>query len=184
MSLDYAKRTLSTKSSRKKYVFLWLGSLILFLGLFAALITPGKQAEYSHYFERIKLIKGFLPTKKETLTTKIKPSIAEDKTISKTYATPKFDFYNILPQTKNSPDTKADVYYELNIATLKDFAKADHLKAELALLGFVASITAVYQNNIQKYQVSIGPYDDEKKAALDQQKLKGNQVKSEIKKVV
>ena len=192
MSRDYAKRSSFRKKSRKSYLFLWLVILLLCAAFVTSLIMPDKYQKYGDKLREIGFIKKILDVKPQALSTKaIKKEVAIKKTethalITKTITTPKFDFYNILPQKKdNKVNTldKPEISYELSIATVSDFAAADHLKAELALLGFAASITPIYQNNIQKHHVSIGPYDDKESALIKQKKLKENGIKSELKKV-
>ncbi|MDR1057195.1 MAG: SPOR domain-containing protein [Coxiellaceae bacterium] len=118
------------------------------------------------------------------------PIISEPKaaapsniTATKVISTPKFDFYNTLQQKEDLRKTKKpDDAYELEIAILDNFAAADRLKAELALLGFPASITPIYKQGIQKYYISTGPYDNKENAIIDAQKLKQNHIKSNLKK--
>ncbi len=195
MSRDYAKRNTFRKKSKKSRPFPWLILLLLFAAFIYILALPSKYKEYG----RELLIKHLTTTKKtiqskqaavkevaaKNVVTK-EAAIEEAMTkeiITKTDTTPKFDFYNILPQKKESKTHKPEMAYELGIATVDDFAAADRLKAELALLGFAASITPTYQHNIQKYYVSVGPYNDKDGAITNQKKLKTSGVKSEIKKV-
>ncbi len=186
MSRDYAKRSTSRKKTRKGYRFLWLIILLLLLTLVTSVMMPDKYQEYSNKLREIVFIKKTLHPTPQTPTTTSTKTTETKKTyrhgiITKAVTTPKFDFYNILPQTKGNKDSKPGSFYELSIATVAEFVTADHLKAELALLGFAASITPVYQNNIQKHYISVGPYDSKDRALLEQKKLKENDIKSELK---
>lgn len=193
MSRDYAKRNVSRKKNSKSHLFLWLMLLLLFAAFIASLVMPDKYRDQVRDLLKINLIQKTLnikpslaietmakrATKKESTT----KEVTTKEAVVKTVTTPKFDFYNILPQKKDNKSDKLEVAYELDIATVADFAAADRLKAELALLGFAASITPIYQNNIQKYHLSVGPYDTKESALANQKKLKTNGVKSELKKV-
>jgi len=169
MSRDYAKRSFSRKKSKKSYPYLWLMLLILFAAFITGLVMFNKYKHYNSELPQINSVKKITSTKQ-----------AHVETVTKIITKPKFDFYNILPQKK---DSKSEIAYELEIATVNDFVAADRLKAELALLGFAASITPIYQQGIQKHHICIGPYDNKDNAVADQQRLKLNKVKSVLKKV-
>lgn len=172
MRRDYAKRNLYRKKSKKSFTYVWLTLLLLFGSSVVALI---KFDNCRYLYQKLTLIK--LGQKLNKFRQQIpKTAIA----VTQKDTSPKLDFYNILPQTKG---IKSDIAYELEIATVNDFTSADHLKAELALLGFAASITPIYQQGIQKHYISIGPYDNKDNAIQDQQKLKLNRIKSTLKKV-
>lgn len=171
MNRDYAKRKLPHKKSRKNYFYLWLTMLLLFAALIISLLGLAKYKNYPPP----KLIPINAMQKKQKMQ-----QSAPEEIVSKTVTTPKFDFYNISPQKKNR---ESKIAYELEIATVDGFVTADHLKAELALLGFAASITPIYQNSKQKHYISVGPYDNKDGAIADQQKLKLNKIKSTLKKV-
>lgn len=164
MNRDYAKRNVYRKKSKKKtsYLGLWLFVLFLFAAFTAGLVYMGKHKQQFHPRPSV-------------------PQISPTETITKEVAAPKFDFYTMLPEKKS---TKAMAEYELEIATLKDYAAADRLKAELALLGFTASIApARSKNGTQTYEVSIGPYDNKDGAAADLERLKQNKIRGTIKKI-
>jgi cell division protein FtsN len=65
------------------------------------------------------------------------------------------------------PDAKTS--YILEIVKTKDYEAVDHIKAELALLGFEANVTTVKKNKGTAYLVTVGPYED-KTTALNYQK--------------
>jgi cell division protein FtsN len=172
MTRDYAKRGLSGKKTKKKslsYLVLWLLVLTLFVVFTLGLVCLGKHKQRSRVSKRTqKTI--ITPAQRQTpAKIKIKEKIA-----------PMFDFYTILPQTSNS---SAASEYNLEVATIKDYAAADHLKAKLALLGFTASIFPIKANGVKKYQVSVGAYDNKDDANADLERLKQNKIRSELKKV-
>lgn len=158
MTRDYAKRNTYRKSLKKKssYLGLWLFVLLLFAAFTTGLVYLGKHKQQLH------------------LKTPTIPKIA-----NKLAPTPPpiFDFYTILPQKTNN---KAIAEYELEIATVKDYTAADRLKAELALLGFTVSITPTYN---QKYQITIGPYDNKDAVIADLKRLKQNKISGKLKKI-
>jgi hypothetical protein len=178
MSRDYAKRNSSCKKSRKGHLYLLI--ILLLAALITSLVMPDKYREFGNKLCQISFIQKMLGSKQQPALPK---KIATKETITKTVTTAKFDFYNILPQKKDDKINNSETIYELAVATVVSFAAADHLKAELALLGFAASITPIYQNNIQKYHVSIGPYADKDSVLVNQKKLKTNGIKSELRKV-
>lgn len=163
MTRDYAKRGTHRKKSKKKssYFGLWLFVLFLFAAFTASLVYFGKTK--THVNQKI-----------------INKTTAHNKPENKNIITPKFDFYTILPQRKNSKNISE---YELEITAVKDYAAADHLKAELALLGFTASIIPIHSENGQKYSVSVGPYDNKDGATADLERLKQNKISGKLKKV-
>ena len=168
MNRDYAKRNTYRKSPKKKssYLGLWLFVLFLFVAFTTGLVYLGKHKQQLHL--------------KKTTTPKTisKPAPAPPSEVTTKEATaPTFDFYTLLPQKTNS---KTVAEYELEIATVKDYAAADHLKAELALLGFTVSITPTRG---QKYQVTAGPYDNKEGATTDLERLKQNKISGKLKKI-
>jgi cell division protein FtsN len=164
MTRDYAKRNVSRRKPKKKisYLGLWIFVLCLFAAFIVSLVYLGKHNQ--HVRPTIKIISS-------------QPAI---ETPVKEIAAPKFDFYTILQQKKNS-NTISE--YELEIATVKDYAAADHLKAELVLLGFSVSIAPIRQEGLQKYYVTVGPYDNKDGATIDLERLKQNKIRGKLKKL-
>ena len=160
MTRDYAKRNVSRRKPKKKssYLGLWLFVLSLFVIFTVGLVYLGKHKQQPHLNNPKIVDKPIIKEVKET-------------------AVPKFDFYTLLPQKRNS---KAMAEYELEVATVKDYAAADHLKAELALLGFTVSVIPVSSG---KYDISVGPYDNKDGATADLERLKQNKINGKIKKI-
>ena len=176
MAKDYAKRQTrkpakkrkSSKSKKSKFNWkLCLLTLIL-LGLFVFVLTLLNQ-------QKVKIAKV---TKKISLPVK-KPA--------ETSPQPQFDFYTILPKeqvhvtdlatTKNSKDQ-----YFLQIAAMANDADADHLKAELSLLGFDVYTKKIKKNNTVLTEINIGPYFSEQAAKADQKRLADNKIDSLLRK--
>ena len=165
MTRDYAKH----KSKRKKPKntrFLWLMALFISIaGSITLALTIDISKPYD--FNLSKLI-----TKKHSSSKKSIPKIVSKKIIS-----PKFEFYSISSKQKNKDKNR----HKLEIAIVNSFARADRLKAELALLGFAANISPIYQQNIQKYCITLGPYSNETTVKKIRQKLKAHKITSTIK---
>ena len=99
--------------------------------------------------------------------------------------TPKFDFYNILPevevkvpdwQLEETDDDKARSLqpgnYVLQVGSFKELEDADRAKAQLALSGLQAKIHRVVINGQDVwYRVHIGPFRDEQKIQATRRKL-------------
>ena len=178
MSKDYAKRSNTRKKLKKKKVSSNKWKILLLLLVIA---TAGVFFFSKTQLINIQLNKLF-PTKSIKIKQTSKPVAVTKKTI-----TPKIDFYNILPQNKNNDlKTKNDseeIEYELGITALNNFAEADRLKAELTLLGFAAKISTIYHQNTKQYYVSVGPYENQDVAKLNQERLKSNKIQSTLKKL-
>ena len=99
--------------------------------------------------------------------------------------TPKFDFYNILPevevkvpdwQLEETDDDKARSLepgnYVLQVGSFKELKDADRAKAQLALSGLQAKIHRVVINGQDVwYRVHIGPFRDKQKIQATRRKL-------------
>ena len=99
--------------------------------------------------------------------------------------TPKFDFYNILPEVEvkvpdwqledNNDDKPGGLQpgnYVLQVGSFKELKDADRAKAQLALNGLQAKIHRVVINGQDVwYRVHIGPFQDEKKIQATRRKL-------------
>jgi cell division protein FtsN len=172
MTRDYAKRK-TRKKTKKNHIFLWFSLLLLFVISIAGLLMLNQHPR--------SILTAITPEPKATTPLPLKPK-PPTKTVINT--SPKFDFYNTSTPQKDSPKKtkKSGNVYEIEIATLDSFAAADRLKAELALLGFSASITPIYKQGVSKYYISIGPYDNKENANTDLQKLKNNHLNGKLKK--
>lgn len=171
MNRDYAKRHAAQKKIGRwrSPVYLWLTLLLLFSALVSGLLMLHK------YYYHGRNVATLRPLSNNPVSRRAAPVVE----VAKVATIPKFDFYNISPEEQEKK-LRTKTAYELKIAVMDDFAAADRLKAELALLGFAASIFPIYQHNIQKYEISVGPYASEDKANADRQKLKLNKLESVV----
>lgn len=113
---------------------------------------------------------------------------------------PRFDFYNILPSSdeplteepfdqaalSSTPiknDTSVTSDYFLQIGSYKNANEAERMKAELALLGIMASVqTAESSDKGTWYRVRVGPYSkideiDQMRASLQENGIETNYVR-------
>src|SRR3569832_2463101 len=108
-----------------------------------------------------------------------KPSDKKDAT------KPSFDFYTILPEMevgvpeaqKNArPSAKPGVYL-LQVASFRNFADADGMKARLALLGVESKIeTVTGSDNEAWHRVRVGPYSDPRELNRIRTRLLNNNI--------
>jgi cell division protein FtsN len=86
-------------------------------------------------------------------------------------AKPRFEFYQLLPdmtvpsgqkpaseQATPPPSRTQTVEYLLQVASFRNAAEADSLKAELTLLGFDVTVSTVQQQNTTWHRVRLGPF--------------------------
>lgn len=132
--------------------------------------------------------------------------VAKKSTHIQSSTKPKFDFYNVLSQnqtrtqeskstaTKSAPVNlnklaipapnttinKPAISYTLRVASLKNYADADRIKAELTLLGYNVSIQKVTIHNTTWNRVNLGPYTSLNAAQSAQNELKKNHYNSVI----
>lgn len=173
MSRDYKSKGMATARSS--------GSLIL--GLFIGYALGIASAIGVWAF--INQAPSPFLTEEKSAKTKPQESIArnsQNNSVSKeidqvSENRPRFDFYNILPgideplaeepfdqRAQQSPpsvikDTSSASDYFLQIGSYKNPGEAEKIKAELALLGVIASVqTAESSDKGTRYRVRIGPY--------------------------
>lgn len=166
MTRDYAKNRTRSSKKQSSYFWLWLVFLFLFAAFTFGLVYFGKNK----------------PKVMSDADVSIGKKVEEKKIEKSTPPVTTFDFYTMLPQKKHSRVTAEE--YELEIATVKDYAAADRLKAELALLGFAASIApSRSKNGMPAYNISIGSYDNKDSATADLARLKQNKIYGKLKKI-
>ncbi|MBX9586212.1 MAG: SPOR domain-containing protein [Gammaproteobacteria bacterium] len=117
----------------------------------------------------------------DTLSHEPKKKIAEP-------TQPQYEFYTMLPKDKiddisserDKPEPKvfSNNQYQLQIASMKQFEDADHLKAQLILQGYKASISKQIRHGSTRYRVIVGPFGSSKAAMTHQQTLKKNGISS------
>ena len=182
MTQDYAKKTRSRNSREKHSLPGWawmLGGLTV--GLFVALLVFIKEhrPETANTPPLNEVVQDFA---NDVVNANIKHSKKNNnKPTEKTKQTDKpsigFDFYKILPEIevpipdleqlkkeeiekKNNPKYN----YVLQAGSFRQFAEADKLKANLALLGVDAEIQTVTINKTDTWhRVRIGPFTSARK---------------------
>lgn len=136
----------------------------------------------------------------ESITKKIQNNSVTKEIDQVSVNKPRFDFYNILPGIDeplteepfdqvtqsthtiiNNANTTSD--YFLQIGSYKNANEAERMKAELALLGMIASVqTTESSDKSTWYRVRIGPYSkideiDQMRASLQENGIEANFVK-------
>lgn len=102
-------------------------------------------------------------------------------------AKPRFDFYTILPEMevvvpeaqKSARPSGADKnsVYLLQVASFRNFAEADSLKARLALLGVESKIETVSSGDKEVWhRVRVGPYSDPRELNKIRTRLLNNNI--------
>lgn len=170
MPKDYAKKYSTPKENfqRNKRVTVLLALIILLL--------IGGFVSSAIYFEHHPEMNN-------------KPHVLEKKAAQeKRPLEPTFDFYSILTDTKTQvPEEKKSSSsetvisgpgYVLQIAAVRNYADAEQLKAQLALLGFTVFIQKLQQNGVMWNRVNVGPYTSLVAAKADQMRLKRHQINS------
>ncbi len=100
-----------------------------------------------------------------------------------------YDFYTMLPKndvetsegsTREEPNSNdsSTKRYQLQLASFTKYEDADHLKAQLILQGYNASIQKHQREGVKRYRVTIGPFNNTKAATAEQQRLSKNNIKS------
>lgn len=170
MPRDYAKRQTRKKYKRKtikSHWKLWLFTFLLLIAFAISLIFLGKT-------HKIKITNStIIPL--QTMAVNKNSVVAETNK-------PQFDFYTILPKEKVNipkPSIENKTQYFLQIATFKNYAAADHLRAKLALLGFDVYIDKIKsKGDTVLNRINVGPYLFYKSAKQDQQRLNENNINS------
>ena len=168
------------KRKSKSFGKLWLVTLLLVIALVAGLLYLQKHA---------------IPVKSVLNEKTIKSKIISQK--------PNFDFYTVLPEGKNQaaatpaikkstnalaqlpsappltkPTASNNLKYILQIASVKNYADADRLKAELILMGYSVTVKKIIVNNVTWNRVNLGPYNSLASAQTAQADLQKNKIKS------
>ena len=148
------------------------------------------------------MVKGYLPEIKQHLPTldsqPAKPEqpalggeeIAEPKK-------PRYDFFTVLPEMEvvvpeqelkgeadkpvpesSTPDAASEDNYILQAGSFRNASDAEELKAQLALLGSIATVQKVTVNGQTWHRVRIGPFRSAREANETRQMLANNQVET------
>lgn len=86
------------------------------------------------------------------------------------------------PTPAAEPISNVPEQYLLDVIKTKNFAMMDKLRAQLALVGYEATVVTLTEKNSSYYQITLGPY--EKDAALAKQKsLASNKIRATLRKL-
>lgn len=167
-----ARRKLAARHHKPLPGFVWL-----LIGLTVGLGV----AAYFYFQARPHVALAPTPSPAKAPSDKISNKTSEKKDPTK----PTFDFYTILPEMevvvpeaqKNSrPSAKPRVYL-LQVASFRNFADADGMKARLALLGVESKIEIVTGSDKEVWhRVRVGPYNDPRELNRIRTRLLNNNI--------
>ncbi|SDH68463.1 SPOR domain-containing protein [Nitrosomonas sp. Nm132] len=196
MSRDYKSKSMATaRSSGSLILGLFIGYALGIASAIGVWVLINQAP--SPFLTEEKLVKN---KPDESITKKIQNNSATKEIDQVSVNKPRFDFYNILPGideplteepfdqvTQSTPtiinnaNTTSD--YFLQIGSYKNANEAERMKAELALLGMIASVqTTESSDRSTWYRVRIGPYSkideiDQMRASLQENGIEANFVK-------
>lgn len=108
------------------------------------------------------------PTDQRTLkSTTSKEAIASKSTVDTTQ-----------PPVKEKPKTTTTTRYLVQVAAMNSYSDADHLKAQLTLLGYKVVISKKMYNGTVSFRVTMGPFATSKAASAQQANLRKNKIES------
>ncbi|MDX1569930.1 MAG: SPOR domain-containing protein [Xanthomonadales bacterium] len=101
---------------------------------------------------------------------------------------PKYDFYTVLPEMEvvipeeeladrvNRRQTEADSAgpFVIQVGSFREYADADRIKAELALLGIIAHVREVSIDERTWHRVRVGPFDSIRETDRVKRQLQSN----------
>jgi cell division protein FtsN len=156
------------RNSKPSFLYRWalLIGLLILIGV-VLLFLHSSQGKKHH------------PKPAASKATKQAPKQGTHKTLTTQL---RFEFYRLLPkmqvwipkQTLPINTKKASLkphVYSLQIASFKDYSKADHLKAQLTLQGYQVKISKHQNQKSVWYQVRLGPFQNKAAAFRVQKKL-------------
>ncbi|SDY77019.1 SPOR domain-containing protein [Nitrosomonas sp. Nm58] len=196
MSRDYKSKSMATaRSSGSLILGLFIGYALGIASAIGVWVLINQAP--SPFLTEEKLVKN---KPDESITKKIQNNSATKEIDQVSVNKPRFDFYNILPGIDeplteepfdqvtqsthtiiNNANTTSD--YFLQIGSYKNANEAERMKAELALLGMIASVqTTESSDKSTWYRVRIGPYSkideiDQMRASLQENGIEANFVK-------
>ncbi|WP_455199560.1 SPOR domain-containing protein [Kaarinaea lacus] len=161
MAKDY-KHTAKTKSKKSQSASCW-GAMFtgLALGLFVAFLV----------YVREHAPETAVDGKAAPVVDKGSPAESKDKKETNQAQTPRFDFYNLLPEMevfipdqeiaaeREKTASDQDVIYYLQVGSFRHFEDADRLRAQLALLSLESHTQRVTIDGKQTWhRVRVGPF--------------------------
>ena len=188
---DYKNRRKSSKKTKPARGWLWFVSGLL-IGVAGTLF-----AEFQEYFSA----EGVVQAVREATSGDASdaPAKTGKKDSAKKSKRPRFEFYTMLPEmeiavpeNELTANTTAatrqaeskNVTYVLQAGSFRDFAQADRLKAELALIGMPVKIQTVSIEGGKKWhRVRVGPFSNLQSLNEARKELQSNGLKVMVLKV-
>jgi len=160
--------------------FWLLGGILIGLGAAVFLMVKGYLPE----------IKQHLPSVDSTPSGSTEPALVEEEIIEP--KKPRYDFFTVLPEMEvvvpeqelsrkaepTSPQTAADSndQYILQAGSFRNATDAEQMKAQLALLGSMATVQKVTVNGQNWHRVRVGPFPSAREADEMRRMLSGNNI--------
>ena len=161
--------------------FWLLGGILIGLGAAVFLMVKGYLPE----------IKQHLPSVDSQSTESTEPAIVEEKVAEP--KKPRYDFFTVLPEMEvvvpeqelsrkaepSTPQAAADNaadQYILQAGSFRNATDAEQMKAQLALLGSMATVQKVTVNGKTWHRVRLGPYQGAREADEMRRMLSDNRI--------
>ncbi len=175
------RRGVKKKASNGIPAWFWLlGGILIGLGMAVALMLNGYLPEFQKH----------LPSINSTPKGKAEPALVEkDNTATAKPKKPRYDFFTVLPEMEvvvpeqelrreAAPATtnSAQQSYILQVGSFRNAADAEQMKAQLALLGSVATVQTVTVDKQTWHRVRIGPFKGARRADEMRRMLSDNQI--------
>ncbi len=183
------RRTKKKTSSGIPAWFWLLGGILIGLGTAVALMLKGYLPE----------LKQQLPSVDNKAPGVIESALVEDDKDSAGPKKPRYDFFTVLPEMevvvpeqelrrKAEPaigpaTASTQESYILQVGSFRNAAEDEQMKAQLALLGSIATVQTVTVNNQSWHRVRIGPFKGARKADEMRRMLSDNQIDTLVMKV-
>lgn len=178
------RRGAKKKASGGIPAWFWLlGGILIGLGAAVFLMVKGYLPE----------IKQHLPSLDKQTTGKTEAAIVEDEIVKP--KKPRYDFFTVLPEMEvvvpeqelsrkadkvepanNAVTAKAQDRYILQAGSFRNSTDAEQMKAQLAMLGSIATVQKVTVNGKTWHRVRIGPFEGARKADEMRRMLSDNQI--------
>lgn len=188
---DYKHRRKSSKKPQAARPWMWFGAG-LFVGVAGTLL-----AEMQSLFSTESVVQAV-----RQATSSERPSVSAQAAASKSEEKakrPRFEFYTMLPEMEVAvPENELagatdasmqkmeseNVTYILQAGSFRQFEQADHLKAELALMGMPAEIqTVTIDGGTKWHRVRVGPFTNLQALNEARSELQSNGLKVMVLKV-
>jgi len=182
-STNYRRGAKRNTSSGIPAWFWLLGGILIGLGAAVFLMAKGYLPE----------IKQHLPSLDNKVSERAEPALVEEEVAEA--KKPRYDFFTVLPEmevvvpeqelsrkadkTQPASDTTSAITqdnYILQAGSFRDATDAEQLKAQLALLGSMASVQKVTVNGQTWHRVRIGPFQGAREADEMRRMLSDNHI--------